>query len=87
MSCFWFFFLIVFSNFFFSVAEIVENEDEQIVIDYYRGLPRITVPLPSRKEKCRFTLKPISNTVRDLTTMIQEEDRGIDRVILHTKGL
>ncbi|KAK7603266.1 hypothetical protein V9T40_003265 [Parthenolecanium corni] len=65
--------------------EIVENEDEQIVIDYYRGLPRITVPLPSRKEKCRFTLKPISNTVRDLTTMIQEEDRGIDRVILHTK--
>ncbi|XP_065215170.1 calcium uniporter protein, mitochondrial isoform X2 [Planococcus citri] len=62
-----------------------KKEDHQITIDYYRGLPRITVPLPSRNEKCRFTLKPISNTVGDLTSMIQQEDRGIDRVVLSTK--
>ncbi|XKL62263.1 hypothetical protein PGB90_002096 [Kerria lacca] len=61
-----------------------KKEEEQITVDYYRGLPRITIPLPSRNEKCRFTLKPISNTVRDLVDMIREEDKGIDRVVLRT---
>lgn len=67
-------------------ADTEKKEEEQITIDYYKGLPRITVPLPSRKEKCRFTLKPISNTVGDLTSMIKGEDRGVDRVALSSKG-
>lgn len=61
-------------------------EEEQITLDYYKGLPRITVPLPSRKERCRFTLKPTTNTVGDLSTMIKAEDRGIDRVTISSKG-
>ena len=51
---------------------------------YSRGLPQITVPLPSRREKCRFTLKPISNTVGDFIGQLHTEDRGIDRVVLRT---
>lgn len=69
-----------------NAEKIKKKENEQIVtLDYHKGLPRITVPLPSRKEKCRFTLKPVSNTVGDLTSMIMAEDRGVDRITLSSK--
>lgn len=55
-----------------------------MTIEYYRGLPQITVPLPSRKENCRFTLRPISNTVGDFLEMLKKEDKGIDRVVVKT---
>ncbi|XP_043245872.1 calcium uniporter protein, mitochondrial-like isoform X2 [Amphibalanus amphitrite] len=57
---------------------------EGVEVAYSRGLPQITVPLPSRREKCRFTLKPISNTVGDFIDQLHTEDRGIDRVVLRT---
>jgi len=53
-------------------------------VAYSRGLPQITVPLPSRRDKCRFTLKPISNTVGDFIAQLHREDHGIDRVVLRT---
>lgn len=56
-----------------------------MTITYYRGLPQITIPLPSRKERCRFTLRPISNTVGDFREMIKNEDKGIDRVTIQSK--
>lgn len=56
------------------------TEDGDVTIVYYRGLPQVTVPLPSRRERCRFTLRPISHTVGDFLKMLQEEDRGIDRI-------
>ncbi|KAJ8982072.1 hypothetical protein NQ317_001481, partial [Molorchus minor] len=46
---------------------------------------QITVPLPSRKERCNFTLKPITNTVGDFLEMLKREDRGIDRVVCKKK--
>jgi len=49
-----------------------------------RGLPHLTVPLPSRRELCRFPLLPLSHTVGCLATMLMKEDRGIDRVLLRT---
>ncbi|XP_037084223.1 calcium uniporter protein, mitochondrial-like [Pollicipes pollicipes] len=55
-----------------------------VEVAYSRGLPQITVPLPSRREKCRFTLKPISNTVGDFIGQLHAEDKGIDRVVLRT---
>lgn len=71
----------------FCFAETTKNaEGEQITLDYYKGLPRLTIPLPSRKERCRFTLKPVSNTVGDLCTMVKAEDRGIDRVVISSNG-
>ena len=51
---------------------------------YYRGLPQFTIPLPSRRERCRFIVKPLTNTVGDLLNMVKEEDRGIDRIALHS---
>ncbi|KAK9888842.1 hypothetical protein WA026_001065 [Henosepilachna vigintioctopunctata] len=52
----------------------------QVTIEYYRGLPQVTVPLPSRRERCVFTLKPITNTVGDFLEMLRKEDKGIDTV-------
>lgn len=56
----------------------------EVTVIYLRGLPVITVPLPSRRERCCFTLRPISNTVGDFITEIQSEDRGIDRISVRT---
>ncbi|XP_046664646.1 calcium uniporter protein, mitochondrial isoform X1 [Homalodisca vitripennis] len=57
----------------------------ELKVEYQGGLPQVTVPLPSRRELCRFTLRPISNTVGDFLSMLREEDKGIDRVAISTK--
>lgn len=49
---------------------------------YRDGLPVFSVPLPSRKETCEFTLKPVSQTVGDFLKYIKEEDGGVDRAII-----
>ena len=51
-------------------------------IKIINGLPHITVPLPSRDEKCVFALKPISNSVGDFLEMLKDEDKGIDRAVI-----
>ncbi|KAL0133032.1 hypothetical protein PUN28_000642 [Cardiocondyla obscurior] len=65
-------------------AEKVETENSglAVTVDYYRGLPRITVPLPSRREHCSFTMKPITHTVGNFIDMLKTEDRGIDRACI-----
>ncbi|KAK9302843.1 hypothetical protein QLX08_005254 [Tetragonisca angustula] len=65
-------------------SEDTEAAAADVVVSYHRGLPRITVPLPSRKEQCVFTLKPITHTVGDLIQMLKKEDRGIDRATVTT---
>lgn len=55
-------------------------------VKYRDGLPVISVPLPSRRENCDFTLKPITHTVGDFLKYIQEEDGGIDRVAIYSNG-
>ncbi|XP_004931989.1 calcium uniporter protein, mitochondrial [Bombyx mori] len=52
---------------------------EEVTVTYRRGLPVITVPLPSRRERCRFTLRPVSQTVGDLLEQVKAEDRGVER--------
>jgi len=52
------------------------------------GLPQITIPLPSRNEKCVFSLKPISQNVGDFVDMLKFEDKGIDSVFIkNTDGV
>lgn len=46
------------------------------------GLPQIIVPLPSRNEKCVFSLKPVLNNVGDFIEMLKFEDRGIDTIFI-----
>ncbi|XP_032783350.2 calcium uniporter protein, mitochondrial [Daphnia magna] len=55
-----------------------------VSVEYLRGLPQLTVPLPSRKELCLFSLRPVTHSVGDLMEQIRSEDRGIDRVVLKT---
>ena len=61
-------------------APVAKKQIDNITI--VNGLPHITIPLPSREEKCVFALKPISNNVGDFLAMLKEEDRGIDRAII-----
>lgn len=59
-----------------------------VTVKYVRGLPHVTVPLPSRNEKCQFTLRPVTHNVGDFLEMLKVEDRGIDRAaILSNEGI
>lgn len=50
------------------------------------GLPKIIIPLPSRREACSFILKPLQHTVGDLSNFIKCEDSGVDRITFFGEG-
>uniref|UniRef100_A0A672HIU6 Calcium uniporter protein n=1 Tax=Salarias fasciatus TaxID=181472 RepID=A0A672HIU6_SALFA len=56
----------------------------QVTVVYQNGLPVISVSLPSRRERCQFTLKPLSDCVGVFLQQLQAEDRGIDRVAIYS---
>src|SRR4029434_2991914 len=53
---------------------------------YQKGLPVISVSLPSRRERCHFTMKRLSDCVGVFLQQLQAEDRGIDRVAIYATG-
>jgi len=55
-----------------------------VTCTYKNGNIVMTLPLPSRNEACEFTLRPVSHTVKNLKTFVQDEDRGIDRIALYS---
>ncbi|XP_051507480.1 calcium uniporter protein, mitochondrial [Myxocyprinus asiaticus] len=57
---------------------------EDVTVVYQNGLPVISVRLPSRRERCQFTLKPLSDRVGVFLQQLQAEDRGIDRVAIYS---
>ncbi|XP_043825579.1 calcium uniporter regulatory subunit MCUb, mitochondrial [Dromiciops gliroides] len=57
---------------------------DEVVINYRCGLPLITLTLPSRQERCRFTIKPMLTTVGSFLQDIQNEDRGIRTAAVFT---
>ncbi|XP_053307297.1 calcium uniporter protein, mitochondrial [Spea bombifrons] len=57
---------------------------DDVTVVYQNGLPVISISLPSRRERCRFTLKPISDSVGMFLQQLQAEDRGIDRVAIYS---
>ncbi|XP_066535006.1 calcium uniporter protein, mitochondrial [Hoplias malabaricus] len=57
---------------------------EEVTVVYQNGLPVVSVRLPSRRERCQFTLKPLSDSVGVLLQQLQAEDRGIDRVAIYS---
>ncbi|XP_031560692.1 calcium uniporter protein, mitochondrial-like [Actinia tenebrosa] len=61
------------------------NGVENISVGDRNGFPVLTVPLPSRRELCEFTLRPLSETVKDLMDDIKDEDGGIDRVAVYNE--
>ncbi|XP_006630487.2 calcium uniporter protein, mitochondrial [Lepisosteus oculatus] len=64
-------------------SSVAASPDEVSVL-YHNGLPVISVRLPSRREVCQFTLKPISDSVGIFLQQLQAEDRGIDRVAIYS---
>ncbi|KAM7355828.1 mitochondrial calcium uniporter isoform 2-T4 [Cochliomyia hominivorax] len=73
-----------------EILNNIENANNvgDVSVEYIHGLPHLTIPLPSRNEKCRFALKPVSHRVGDLIEMLKTEDRGIDRAtILNNSGV
>lgn len=58
----------------------------EVTVVYQNGLPVISVSLPSRRERCQFTLKPLSDCVGVFLQQLQAEDRGIDRVAIYSTG-
>jgi hypothetical protein len=60
------------------------NGLESVTVGIQRGMPVLTLQLPSRMEKCQFTLKPITGTVGQLLSDIKIEDGGIDRALIYT---
>uniref|UniRef100_A0A803VYD6 Calcium uniporter protein n=1 Tax=Ficedula albicollis TaxID=59894 RepID=A0A803VYD6_FICAL len=57
---------------------------DEVTVVYQNGLPVISVSLPSRRERCQFTLKPISDSVGVFLQQLRAEDRGIDRVAIYS---
>ena len=50
-----------------------------VVVTVRQGFPVLSLPLPSRNETCDFVLRPYLQNVSDITSSIQNEDRGIER--------
>lgn len=73
------------------INEIINNIDflfnlsEHVAVAFKSGFPVISIPLPSRREKCEFTLRPLSHTVKDFLQDLQAEDRGIERATVYNE--
>uniref|UniRef100_A0A8C0UQH1 Calcium uniporter protein n=1 Tax=Cyanistes caeruleus TaxID=156563 RepID=A0A8C0UQH1_CYACU len=52
---------------------------DEVTINYRHGLPVITLTLPTRSERCQFTVKPVVTTVGAFLQDVQREDKGIER--------
>ena len=68
----------------FRTLQTSTNLASSATCAYKNGNVVVTLPLPSRNENCEFTLRPVSHTVKNLVTFVQDEDRGIDRIALYS---
>ncbi|XP_041949965.1 calcium uniporter protein, mitochondrial-like [Alosa sapidissima] len=58
-----------------------------VAVQFKHGRPAMAVPLPSRREKCLFYLRPMLMTVSDFIQDLQTEDPGITAAaVLTTEG-
>ncbi|XP_056156697.1 calcium uniporter protein, mitochondrial-like [Lampris incognitus] len=49
----------------------------ELCISYHHGRPVLSLPLPSRGEECRFSIRPMLMSVGDLLQDIRAEDPGV----------
>ena len=59
----------------------------EIEVKYTRGFVSLSVPLPSRRERCVFTFLAATQTVADLITQLEHEDKGTDHVAVYSLGI
>jgi len=69
-----------------SIPTCSTESQKKVEVHFDHGLPILTIPLPSRKEKCQFLLRPISDNVEIFCQNLSKEDRGIDYVAVHNKN-
>lgn len=58
----------------------------EIDVKYEHGFATLSVPLPSRRERCQFTLLPATQTLNDLVSFLEQEDKGTDYVAVYSLG-
>ena len=58
----------------------------EIDVKYSHGFVSLSVPLPSRRERCLFTFLPATQTIADLVSQLKHEDKGTDHVTVYSKG-
>lgn len=80
------YFLSIVYNILFSLS-LLRPDTDGVVCDYQNGLPTLLVPLPSRRERCQFTLKPVTETVGDFLRHLKNEDGGIETVAIYNDGM
>ena len=68
-----------------NIIDFLFNLSEHVTVAFKSGFPVISIPLPSRRERCEFTLRPLSHTVRDFLQDLQAEDRGIERATVYNE--
>ena len=59
----------------------------EIEVKYTHGFVSLSIPLPSRRERCVFTFLPATQTISDLISQLQHEDRGTDHVAVYSLGI
>ncbi|XP_068797983.1 calcium uniporter regulatory subunit MCUb, mitochondrial isoform X1 [Struthio camelus] len=52
---------------------------DEVTVNYRYGLPVITLTLPTKGERCQFTIKPMVVTLGAFLQDVQREDKGIEK--------
>ena len=52
-----------------------------VTVTVRHGFPVVSLPLPSRRETCDFTLRPYIQSVGDFVSHIKSEDLGVERCV------
>ncbi|XP_073511611.1 calcium uniporter regulatory subunit MCUb, mitochondrial [Phyllobates terribilis] len=65
---------------FTGILYSTQSPSSDVTVQYNHGLPVVTLTLPSRNERCQFTIKPMTTTVGQFLKDIQKEDQGIDKL-------
>jgi len=58
----------------------------EISVKHSGGFVSLSIPLPSRRERCVFTFLPATQTVADLVLQLKLEDKGTDHVNVYSLG-
>ncbi|KAA0200638.1 Mitochondrial calcium uniporter, partial [Fasciolopsis buskii] len=64
----------------YELSSLTAASSQTVDVVVENGLPHFRIPLPSRRETCVFTVKPLQHTVGDLVKFIMSEDHGVDHV-------
>lgn len=65
-------------------SKIASYTSEPVTVTVRHGFPVVSVPLPSRRESCDFTLRPYLQSVGDFVKHIKSEDLGVESVVLYS---